>query len=83
MEILKDILELLIYFNNLLNIFIIKLCCFLLGVFVKCVLVFFYLLVWFFWLIELLVMIGDVLFFIEFLFGFILLVLYDRFMCIF
>lgn len=83
MEILKDILELLKFFNNLLNIFIIKLCCILLGVFVKCVLVFFYLLVWYFWLIELLVMIGDVLFFIEFLFGFILLVLYDSFMCIF
>lgn len=80
MEISKDISELLKLFNNLLNTFTIKLCRFLLGVSAKCVPAPFHSLVWFLWLTELPVMTGDVSFFIEFSFGFILLVLDGSFM---
>lgn len=71
MEISKDISELSKLFNNLLNIFTIKLCRFLLGVSAKCVPAPLHSLVWFLWLTESPVMTGDVSFFIEFSFGFI------------
>lgn len=80
MEISKDISELLIHFNNLLNTFTIKLCRSLLGVSAKCVPAPLHSLVWFLWLTESPVMTGDVAFFIEFSFSFILLVLDGSFM---